>query len=327
MNKIFNISGTLLLTAILLLTAACSSDSSNDVQPSPTPNTSQEISLIPTVWQMAEATRATMYNDDLLRAENSGFTCTAYTAKSTTVNGEANINGTSVTWNDTRWEIADGPHPWPVSDALDFFAYAPKSGSLPSYITSGPTYTTARNPQFTCGNLPMTYNSASPTEGQGSGLQEFVYALKTDRTKDLDGANGVTLNFQHPFTKIILKLSSTQEDIRINTITLKTIKKNGSYTHSSAWTPTGDATDFVATLNANYTANDNIGTFLMIPQEWEGVIEVNATWNVWGEPKTNTVSKDLEGTINWQRGYSYTYTFNITETDLVVNTSKYTEQW
>ncbi len=48
MNKNFNISGTLLLTVILLLTAACSSDISNDPQPT---NGQQEISLNPTVWQ------------------------------------------------------------------------------------------------------------------------------------------------------------------------------------------------------------------------------------------------------------------------------------
>ena len=63
----------------------------------------------------------------------------------------------------------------------------------------------------------------------------------------------------------------------------------------------------------------------MIPQTWAGEIEVEAVWNVWGESKTNTVTATVPTT--WVAGRSYTYTFNITETDLVVNTSKYTEQW
>jgi hypothetical protein len=64
----------------------------------------------------------------------------------------------------------------------------------------------------------------------------------------------------------------------------------------------------------------------MIPQEWTGGIDVNATWNVWDEPQTKTVSTTLSS-VTWQRGYSYTYTFTVTPTDLTVNTSKYTEQW
>lgn len=327
MNKIYNISHVLLLTAILLLTAACSSDSSNDVQPSPTPNTSQEISLIPTVWQMAEATRATMYNDNLLKAENSGFTCTAYTDGSTDYNTDANINGTSVTWNGSKWVFADGTHTWPVSGDLDFFAYAPTT--IPTYITNNSDVASSityadRNPQFKCANLPVT------NSGQDA-ITEFVYALTTGQNKT-NAASGVTLSFLHPFTRIQLQLAANHPAIRINTITFKSIKNNGTYNNAS-WSPSGEATDFVWTFNDDYdnhASNTPLtlgNSYLMIPQTWEGVIEVNATWNVWGESKTNTVSKDLEGTITWQRGYSYTYTFNITETDLVVNTSKYTEQW
>ncbi len=327
MNKIFNISGTLLLTAILLLTAACSSDSSNDVQPSPTPNNPQEISLIPTVWQMAEATRATTF-DNAAALQGEGFTCTAYDANTATPNEYAGINAKSVTWSDSRWVIADGPHHWPTSGNLDFFAYMPKAGSLPSYITAGPTYTATLSPSvthdvtFTCTSLPMT------NAGQGSGLKEFIYAMTLGQNKDNAGA-GVNLTFQHPFARIILQFSSSQENIQINTITLKSIKNNGSYTHSTGWTPSGDATNLVLEFEdeaANFVANEVIGTYLMIPQTWSGGIDVNATWNVWGESQTKTVSTTLSS-VTWQRGYSYTYTFTVTPTDLTVNTSKYTEQW
>ena len=327
MNKIFNISGTLLLTAILLLTAACSSDSSNDVQPSPTPNTSQEISLNPTIWQMAEATRATMLDNDYLQNQNNGFICTAYTANSTTVNSDAGIENNHVTWGNSRWNFTGGTRNWPVSGDLDFFAYTPTT--IPTYITNNSDVASSitydeRNPQFKCANLPVT------NSGQDA-ITEFVYALTTGQNKT-NAASGVTLSFLHPFTRIQLQLAVNHPAIRINTITFKSIKNNGTYKNAS-WSPSGEATDFVWTFNDDYdnhASNTPLtlgNSYLMIPQTWEGVIEVNATWNVWGESKTNTVSKDLEGTITWQRGYSYTYTFNITETDLVVNTSKYTEQW
>ena len=64
----------------------------------------------------------------------------------------------------------------------------------------------------------------------------------------------------------------------------------------------------------------------MIPQEWTGGIDVNATWDVWGVTKNHDVSTTLSS-ITWQAGYSYTYTFTITETDLTVNVAKFTEQW
>ena len=75
---------------------------------------------------------------------------------------------------------------------------------------------------------------------------------------------------------------------------------------------TGSAHDFV--------------NLLVIPQNWTGQIEVNASWNDWGDtPVEHTVTASIPAT--WQPGYSYTYTFNITLEDLVVNLSDFTEQW
>ena len=164
--------------------------------------------------------------------------------------------------------------------------------------------------------------------GQSSDYREFIYGLVAGQNKTNAGS-GVGLTFQHPFARIKLQFSESQENIQINTITLKSIKNNGSYIHSTGWTPSGEATNLVLTFEgnaANFKANDEIGTYLMIPQEWTGGIDVNATWNVWGESQTKTVSTTLSS-ITWQRGNSYTYTFTVTPTDLIVNTSKFTEQW
>lgn len=66
---------------------------------------------------------------------------------------------------------------------------------------------------------------------------------------------------------------------------------------------------------------------LVIPQTWTGQIEVNASWNDWGDtPVEHTVTATISS-ITWQPGYSYTYTFNITPEDLVVNLTDFTEQW
>ena len=73
----------------------------------------------------------------------------------------------------------------------------------------------------------------------------------------------------------------------------------------------------------------------MIPQDWAGEIVVNADCLYWGKKKnypslTTTVpTPSLTTTVptNWQPGYSYTYTFNISPDDLIVNVAKFTEQW
>ncbi len=318
-----NIAAAFLLAAAMLTGCGGSSDSFEDEPQNVTDNESpQEIRLKADVWRMMEGTRATFYETGTLASGS--FTAAAYSANTTT----AYFTPVTVNWDTDKWIFSDGKHYWPSEGALDFFAYMP--AAVPSYITdmsdvaSLVTYT-ARNPQFKCKNLPMTYDSESSSAGQGSGLQEFVYALKTNRTKALDGASGVTLDFLHPFTKIILQLSSTQADIHINKITLKGIKNNGTYAHSSGWTPTGDATNLVLTLDGNYSANDVIGTLLMIPQDWAGEIEVNATWTDWGAQLPH-ILKTTKATT-WAAGTSYTYTFTITETDLIVNTTKFTEQW
>lgn len=312
---------TLLATMMLLATGFVFSACSND-DTTPTPNNApdSEIHFTPEVWKMLEGTRATFYDTGTPLTSGS-FTCYAFNANSTT----AYINQTTVNYTAGQWTFEDGKHYWPAEGNLDFFAYMP--AIAPTYITAGPSYTAARNPQFTCGSLPMT------NAGQND-LQEFVYALVTDQNKAGQGSTGVTLTFQHPFSRIDMKLSSAQaKPVTINTITFKTLKNNGTYTHNGSpnkWVLTGNATDFKVTLDQDFAVTGNeqtIGTsYLMIPQNWTGNIEVEATWDDWGVSLKHTISTKIDA-VDWAPGTCYTYTFTITETDLIVNSAKYTEQW
>ena len=271
MNKIFNISSTLLLTAILLLTVACSSDSSNDVQTPPAPNNPQEITLNPTVWQMMEGTRASFYNTGTIT--DSSFTAAAYVANSTT----AYISPTTVNYETDKWVFFDGKHYWPADGNLDFFAYMPKVDSKPSYITSGPTYSVvSSNPQaaFTCADLPMTYNLTYTTAGQGSSLQEFVWGITKGQNKAGQGTSGVTMKFRHPFARLRFQLSASHPDVIINSITFKALKTGGTctlnntsiedtyYYKTCAWTdltPAEGTSNLVMTL----VAKDEKGNWIM----------------------------------------------------------------
>ncbi len=304
--------------AVPALLTACSNDNES------TPEQS-EIRLKSDVWKMMEGTRATTFDDATALQGEAHFTCAAYEANTLT----AYISSTTVDWNTTRWEFNNGSshYYWPTEGSLDFFGYMP--ATPPSYITAGPTYTAAHNVTFTCTGLPMT------NAGQGSSLKEFMFGLALGQNYG-NASAGVPLQFQHPFARIKLQLAASHPNVTINSITFRGIKNNGSfaYDHSegtSTWTPSGDATNFVLTLNTAFNSNPASETqigdyYIMIPQEWAGEIVVDADCLFWGE-KVNYPSLTTTVPTNWQPGYNYTYTFNISPDDLKVNIEKFTEQW
>ena len=286
-----------LLAAGLL--AGCAGSDGEEAQKGEAP---QAISVRADIWRMMEGTRATTYDDQTaLQAE--GFQCYVYQANSTT----PYISGTTVNWNGTEWLFADGKHYWPATGSLDFFAYLP--ATPPTYITVD--YSTARTPVLTCTNLPVTPAT------QGSSLKEFVYALTTDQSKAGQGTSGVTLTFQHPFARIYLQRGIIPSTVTLNSITLGSIKNNGTYTHGTGWTPSGD--------NTNFSATDFGGPYLVVPQDFGGTVEVSATWDEWGVSTLHNLVASVPTT--WQPGYSYTYTISISGTDLKVDIEKFTEQW
>ena len=251
------------------------------------------------------------------------------------------IPTTTVDWNSTdeKWYFNNGSshYYWPLPatnggawPSLDFFAYMP--ATRPSYISADPAPAydpETHNVTFTCTSLPMT------NAGQGSSLKEFMFGVALDKSYD-NAAAGVPLEFQHPFARIKLQLAASHPNVTINSITFKGIKNNGSYNYSGSpqWTTSGDATDFVLTLtgdarnfNNNPASTRQIDEYyIMVPQNWAGAIEVNADCLYWGEKK-NYPSLTTTVPTNWQAGYSYTYTFNISPDDLKVNIERYTEQW
>ena len=322
-----------------LLAACGGSDSGNDVlEGGQIAAPRSEIRVTSNVNRILEGTRATTYNDAEALQTEAHFTCMAYEANTTTTY----ISETTVDWNSTAWQFNNGAshYYWPLPatnggawPSLDFFAYMPAAANLSTYASyiGSITYTADHNVTFACTSLPMT------NAGQGSSLKEFMFGVATGQNYGNADASGVTLNFQHPFARIKLQLAANHSDVTINSITFKGIKNNGSYNYNGSpqWTTSGDATDFVLTLTDAAAVFDNnpatptqIGEYyIMIPQEWDGDIEVNASWNDWGDtPVAHTMSTTI-AQVEWLPGYSYTYTFSIKEDDLTVNLTNFTEQW
>lgn len=315
----------LTLALLTLLFAGCSSDSPNDTQGTHQDN-KDEINLNAQVWQVMQASaprRATTYDGGTLTSGS--FKASAYVENTTT----SYINPVQVDYVTDKWVWSDGKHYWPASGNLDFFAYMP--ATKPSYIT-GPTYSIVEShPQasFVC-TLPMT------NDEQGETCKEFIYALTKGQNKT-NAATGVNLTFKRPFARINFQLAANHPAIRINSITFKGLKSGGTCSfdgNTSTWsslTPDASTINFVATINSDFATNASVQaigtTYLMVPQTWTGQIEVNASWNDWGDtPVPHTVTATIPA-ITWQPGYSYTYTFTISTDDLTVDVANYTEQW
>ena len=310
-----------ILAAILL--SGCSGDDS----PNHANNNNgkdSEIHFNADVWRVMEGTRATTYSAG---AVDGSFKVYAYYYNTTNcyIEGEVvNYSGGVSSWNDT-------PQRWPQNNSsLDFFAYMPTNltGTCCAFdheaynAETHPNGYSAGTPRIVCTDLPMT------NSGQDD-LQELVYALAINQDKENQGESGVEMTFKRPFARIYLRWSSVDHSsITLNWVKLKSLKNNGSVLFNgttSTWTPSDAATDFTSAVLDAYNAASPV-PYIMIPQEWTGGIDVNITWDNWGESVTETLST-IVPTVTWQPGYSYTYTFTISKYALIVDVNKFTEQW
>lgn len=344
------------LLALTCLLTACSGGGSSSEEldpptPDPTPNPTpenQEIKLNANVWNMMEGMRATTYDNQEAIQDEGSFTCAVFQANTTT----EYISPTAVNWSASQWLFSDGKHYWPASGSLDFFAYMPKAGSLPSYITSGPTYTATASPShdvtFTC-----TLDDNLKNQGNSS-VKEFIYALALDQNKAgtnhsaQPNAGQVALNFQHPFARIYLKRGTIQKNgasvdknvVWISRVTLKSVNQTGTYSYnndSPQWT-SSSSTSF--TLDNVNVPTEGFGPYLVVPQTFNSTnnfeVELSYLGN-WSLTETQVFSTTVNTT--WEPGHSYTYTISASITvssgggggggggGITVDVSKYTEQW
>ena len=288
----------------------------------------KEIRLTPNVWRVMDAatarqqagTRAATFDNATALQAEASFTCSAYEAGTTT----GYFTGANVAWNvriSDDWAFTTAKYwPAPVSNAvpadypfdLDFFAYMP--ATLPAYITAV-TYAVsgtpaAPAPYFTCNMTQTIY-------------KEFIWALTTAQNKDSNSGT-VDLVFKHPFARINFTLSpASGTHVTINSISIDgsdfyttgTCTFDGS---ASTWSDKGDPAS-LGSFSVNVP-------YLVIPNNYGSkTITVNATWDDWSNVTKNVSSGAV--TINWQPGYSYTYNLTLTKEALIVETTKYTEQW
>ena len=96
---------------------------------------------------------------------------------------------------------------------------------------------------------------------------------------------------------------------------------------ASTWSDlTGSATLSITEDLQYGSAKTQTAPFLVIPNNYgDKTLTVKVSWTDWGEQIDHYLTTTVD--LDWDAGKSYTYTLNVTKTDLIVNTTKYTEQW
>lgn len=239
------------------------------------------------------------------KAFSSGGTKAAETAtadvRSFTVHGTAQsassynfVDTYSRTGADASWVPALGQHYWPADGTdMNFVAYSPALEDAPF-----DTWADTQGPAVT---QDMTITNISPYTTAAE-QKDFMVAYKTSNSTD--GANGVTLNFQHALSQIVIQAKNSNPNVmkvevygvkigRVGanaTLTLPTAETSSAISGTS-WALAGGAVASYMAGGADQTgvvlSNNPLqdaegadadlmfgeGSFMLIPQsltEWNG---------------------------------------------------------
>lgn len=205
----------------------------------------------------------------------------------------------------TNW-VPSKVYYWPGSNRqLRFLAWAPTDASFQS-VPNNPNATTL---QYT---TPAEAKNQRDIVAAATG---FISNPSNDAT-----CTPVGLQFKHLCTAVIIKTGEQMTAGTIKSVSLKGVKNSGTYDMvSSAWTLSGNTTDFTISPNQATTSttpngtelNAGESTFMLLPQTLgaDSKLEVAFHDNISGRDRT--LSASLNG-AEWPMGKTVTYRLSIT---------------
>lgn len=269
---------------------------------------------------VSSTTRAAITNLDKLKEV--GFTVYAYNTGAKSMAGVSAISDinsfipekkvTYATESDS-WNIEGGDtYYWPLTDNIQFFAYA--NGTA--------TYNAPAAPSF---YPTIDFTVVADNQNQ----TDFVVAQATDKTKD-NASSGITLAFTHALTQVNFSVKGADENTyKITSITLKSVANQGRYDFKSeTWTNVTGTADYTYNLIDNPTVQGTtpkeIGAansaLMLMPQampDAEGTSSIEVVYQVFNgadQPLTNAITSkiDLKGTTTaWQVGKKIRYVLEL----------------
>lgn len=199
-----------------------------------------------------------------------------------------------------RWSSTDTYY-WPGDGhSLQFYAWAPVDA-----FTATPQIPT---------ETTLEYTVPSDVSGQND--------LVVTTTDELDGNSNtvVPLTFRHICTAVRFETGSQMQAGTISSVTLKGIKKTGTYDMATdTWALTKATNDFTQELNHATTGTETAGsevtsaaqTFMMLPQTLSDGATVEVVFQDQVTGTERTLSAPIAGT-EWPQGKTVTYKISIT---------------
>lgn len=199
-----------------------------------------------------------------------------------------------------RW-TTDTTYYWPGNGhTLQFYAWAPVDAFIAT--PQDPTETT------------LEYTVPSDVSGQND--------LVVTTTEELNGNSNIVvpLTFRHICTAVRFETGSQMQAGTISSVTLKGIKKTGTYDMATyTWALTEATDDFTQKLNHATTGTETAGsevtsaaqTFMMLPQTLPTGATVEVVFQDQVTGTERTLSAPIAGT-EWPQGKTVTYKISIT---------------
>lgn len=199
-----------------------------------------------------------------------------------------------------RWSSTDTYY-WPGDGhSLQFYAWAPVDAFIAT--PQAPTDTT------------LEYTVPSDVSGQND--------LVVTTTEELNGNSNIVvpLTFRHICTAVRFETGSQMQAGTISSVTLKGIKKTGTYDMATdTWALTEATDDFTQKLNHATTGTETAGsevtsaaqTFMMLPQTLSDGATVEVVFQDKVTGNERTLSAAIGGT-EWPQGKTVTYKISIT---------------
>lgn len=267
---------------------------------------------------VSKTTRAGVTDIDSLK--KSGFKVSAYNTGATEMSGVA-ANGLGKAFIDNaantfdsgtnKWNMTGGPYYWPLTDYVQFFAYANVTGATYG-LDAADKYPTI----------------AYSIEADASKQVDFVVAQLNDQKKPVTNAP-IALKFNHALTQVNFsaKGSNANLNYKITSVAIAGVAASGEYSfETNEWTPTAADVSGSYTYptvadapvsGTTVTPLDQVnGALMLMPQTLPSDAKIKVSYKVYDANKVQIdevtdAEVKLTGTDAWGAGKKIRYTLTL----------------
>lgn len=273
---------------------------------------------------VSSTTRAAI--TDITALQASGFTVYAYnTGADAAGTGKLNkvfMDNLGVSYSAPDWSFT-GTYYWPLSDNIQFFAYAKDADATYAAVATD-SYPT------------ITYKINDDPKLQ----KDFVVAEAVNQ-KSSD--NAVSLKFNHVLTQVNFSVKGDDENLtyKIASLKIEGVANTGTYSYGTdKWTVDGSTTGTYAyslATGASVTGTTAVkldqdkGALMLMPQTLTAAAKINITYSVYNgnDPVAAEITAPvtLSNTTAWEPGKKIRYTLTLANNAAKVSFTPEIGEW